>query len=254
MDYPHIVDADCRASVPEDAAVRRVLLQPSSAWGDGGHPTTRMIVQWLNSTDLQGKSVLDYGCAVLPQVEPCSAQPRQCSVHVAVAECTMSPCRHMQAYERCLSRPSTVSCNTLCCRCGSGVLGISAALLGAKRIVGLDIDPDAVHASKLNAQLNVVGDRCCYYACEPIPPESPSADDFWGADDSFEMCVANIFQKDLINLRDSICRLVRPGGTIVMSGLLLSQACAFFFSRVGGLFCHAYNADCTLGTLTLPFC
>lgn len=51
--------------VPADASVQRVLLQPSTAWGDGGHPTTRMIIQWLNSSDLQGAAVLDYGCALL---------------------------------------------------------------------------------------------------------------------------------------------------------------------------------------------
>jgi ribosomal protein L11 methylase PrmA len=56
----------CRAAVPADAEVKRVLLQPSTAWGDGGHPTTRMIVGWLNSSDLRGMSVLDYGHAPLP--------------------------------------------------------------------------------------------------------------------------------------------------------------------------------------------
>lgn len=96
--------------------------------------------------------------------------------------------------------------------------------------MGLDIEPDAVHASEHNAQLNGVEDRCWFYACEPVPPESPSEspDSYHGEDNSFDLCLANIFQKDLINLRDSICRLVRPGGKIVMSGLLQHQVCSFF--------------------------
>lgn len=89
--------------------------------------------------------------------------------------------------------------------------------------MGLDIEPDAVHASEHNAQLNGVDDRCTFYECEPVPPESPSAHSFCAEDNFFDVCVANIFQKDLINLRDSICSRVRPGGRIVMSGLLQHQ-------------------------------
>lgn len=91
---------------------------------------------------------------------------------------------------------------------------------------GLDIEPDAVHASEHNAQLNGVQDRCEFYACEPVFPETDSADCFQAEDDAFDVCVANIFQQDLITLRDSICRLVRPRGTIVMSGLLKNQVCS----------------------------
>ena len=196
-----------------------------------------MILQWLNSMELQGKSVLDYGCAVLPRVALCSILPW----HHACARC--SCCVQQQATQAQTSAIQAMS--THCdarearCRCGTGVLGISAALLGAKRVVGLDIDPDAVHASELNAQLNSVEDQCCYYACEPVPPESLSVDDFQGADGSFDICVANIFQKDLINLRDSICRLVRPGGTIVMSGVLQRQVCAIVLIRCGCLLQHS---------------
>lgn len=158
-----------RAMVPDDAAVQRVVLQPSTAWGDGGHPTTRMIIKFLNSSDLQQVSVLDYGC-------------------------------------------------------GTGILGITAALLGASKLVGLDIDPAAVSASKQNAQLNGVEGRCSFYLCGVDSPDSGQGDVFVPGDQVFDLCVANIFQKDLINLRDHICGLVRPGGTVIMSGLLKNQA------------------------------
>jgi ribosomal protein L11 methylase PrmA len=94
--------------------------------------------------------------------------------------------------------------------------------------VGLDIEADAVHASEHNAQLNDVQERCQYFTCDPLSPESAGTDSFHAEDSSFDLCLANIFQQDLIRLRDSICRLVRPRGTVVMSGLLKHQVCTLF--------------------------
>lgn len=93
--------------------------------------------------------------------------------------------------------------------------------------MGLDIDPAAVCASEQNAQLNGVAGRCSFYLCGVDSPDSGQGDVFVPGDHVFDLCVANIFQKDLINLRDHICGLVRPGGTVVMSGLLKNQVRSF---------------------------
>ena len=78
-----------------------VNLNPGLAFGTGSHPTTRLCLEWLEKSNLDQKSVLDYGC-------------------------------------------------------GSGILGISAIKLGAKSVTAIDLDPQAVIASKNNAEKNHV--------------------------------------------------------------------------------------------------
>lgn len=47
--------------IPEDDTVK-LLLDPGLAFGTGTHPTTALCLEWLDSADLNGKTVLDYGC------------------------------------------------------------------------------------------------------------------------------------------------------------------------------------------------
>ncbi|KKK57143.1 hypothetical protein LCGC14_3057460, partial [marine sediment metagenome] len=77
--------------IPDPDAVN-VLLDPGLAFGTGTHATTALCLKWLESQDLTGKTVVDFGC-------------------------------------------------------GSGILGIAAIKLGAKRMIGIDIDPQALEAS-----------------------------------------------------------------------------------------------------------
>ncbi|MGM0984731.1 MAG: 50S ribosomal protein L11 methyltransferase [Pseudomonadota bacterium] len=97
--------------------------------------------------------------------------------------------------------------------CGSGILAIAALKLGARRATGTDIDPQALQASRDNAQRNGVAEadlRLCY-------PEQLEAGDF-------PLVVANILAGPLVELADEIAGRVAPGGRLALSGILEGQA------------------------------
>jgi ribosomal protein L11 methyltransferase len=96
--------------------------------------------------------------------------------------------------------------------CGSGILAIAACRLGAGRVVGTDIDPQALAASRANAQRNRVD-------ASFVPVESLTEDG--GA---FDVVVANILANPIIALAPSFARRSRLGGRIVLSGILDAQA------------------------------
>ncbi len=88
------------------------MLDPGLAFGTGTHPTTSLCLQWLDGLDLNGKTVIDFGC-------------------------------------------------------GSGILAIAALKLGAAKAIGIDIDPQAIQASRDNAQRNGVSERLELYLSGP---------------------------------------------------------------------------------------
>ena len=94
--------------------------------------------------------------------------------------------------------------------CGSGILAIAACRLGAGRVVGTDIDPQALLASGANAQRN--GVEPAFVAVERLPAEA------------FDVIVANILANPIIALATSLARRSREGGRIVLSGILDAQA------------------------------
>lgn len=97
--------------------------------------------------------------------------------------------------------------------CGSGILGLAALLLGARHVVGVDIDGQALEASRDNARRNSVEDaRLNLY----LPGDDPDA--------AADIVLANILAQPLIQLADKLSRLVRDGGNIVLSGILANQA------------------------------
>ncbi len=97
--------------------------------------------------------------------------------------------------------------------CGSGVLGIAALLLGAKQMVGVDIDPQALIATKDNADRNNVSPDCYQVY---LPEHTPSV--------KSDILVANILAGPLTELAPIIANLIRPGGQLALSGLLAEQA------------------------------
>ena len=105
--------------VPDENAVN-VMLDPGLAFGTGTHPTTSLCLQWLDGLDLDGKTVIDFGC-------------------------------------------------------GSGILAIAALKLGAAKAIGIDIDPQAIQASRDNAERNGVSDRLELYLPD-AQPEAMKAD------------------------------------------------------------------------------
>ena len=96
--------------------------------------------------------------------------------------------------------------------CGSGILGIAALKLGAKRVVGIDIDPQAIEASTANAARNNVSGQIELY----LPKDQPQL--------QADVVVANILAGPLADLSQIISGYVKPGGLLALSGILQSQA------------------------------
>ena len=94
--------------------------------------------------------------------------------------------------------------------CGSGILAIAAARLGAGKVVAIDIDPQAVESARANAAVNGVSIE----AREPGgTPPAPA-----------DVVVANILANPLRILAPLLSSLVKPGGWLVLAGLLDRQA------------------------------
>jgi ribosomal protein L11 methyltransferase len=96
--------------------------------------------------------------------------------------------------------------------CGSGVLAIAALKLGARSALAVDIDPQAIIATEENALRNGVAERMIALPVDAMPP------------DAADIVLANILAEPLEQLAPTLNGLVRPGGSIVLSGLLSSQA------------------------------
>ncbi|HDU8647001.1 50S ribosomal protein L11 methyltransferase [Morganella morganii] len=143
--------------IPDPDAVN-VMLDPGLAFGTGTHPTTSLCLEWLDGLDLNGKTVIDFGC-------------------------------------------------------GSGILAIAALKLGAKEAIGIDIDPQAIQASRDNAERNGVSDRLTLYLSDK-KPQTLSAD----------VVVANILAGPLRELAPVIGALPQTGGLLGLSGVLATQA------------------------------
>lgn len=102
------------------------------------------------------------------------------------------------------------SCRLLDYGCGSGILAIAAALLGAREVVGVDIDEQAVESTMQNAKANGV-------AVTAMLPDDLEAG-------VFDVVVANILSNPLKVLAPMLSNRVRPGGQLVLSGVLSRQA------------------------------
>ena len=96
--------------------------------------------------------------------------------------------------------------------CGSGILAIAASKLGAQRVIGVDIDAQAVQASRYNAEQNRVS------AEFSLPAE------FNGVPGGADIVVANILSSALAVLAPALAAACRPGGRIALSGILREQA------------------------------
>ncbi len=111
--------------------------------------------------------------------------------------------------------------------CGSGILAIAALKLGAAQAVGIDIDPQAIQASRENAKRNDVAGRLALYLAHE-QPDSLCAD----------VVIANILAAPLRELAPKISALTRTGGNLGLSGILSSQA-----PGIMEVYQHAFKFD-----------
>jgi ribosomal protein L11 methyltransferase len=94
--------------------------------------------------------------------------------------------------------------------CGSGILAIGAARLGAADVRGTDIDPQAIDASRANAAANgIAATFALPDAIDPAPAD---------------VVVANILANPLIVLAPLLAARTRAGGLVALSGILVDQA------------------------------
>ena len=101
-------------------------------------------------------------------------------------------------------------CSVLDYGCGSGILAIAAARLGAARVTGVDIDPQALRASVANAAQN--GVDATFVHADQLP------------DERFDIVVANILANPLRLLAPAITVRTERGGAIALAGILAAQA------------------------------
>ena len=99
---------------------------------------------------------------------------------------------------------------------GTGVLAIAAARSGARKVAGTDIDPVSVRIAVANARLNRA--RCRFRAARGLN------DPLVRRDAPYDLVFANILARPLIDLAGDIASVLRPGGVVILSGLLRTQA------------------------------
>lgn len=95
--------------------------------------------------------------------------------------------------------------------CGSGILSLAAAKLGAHGVIAIDIDPQALTATLSNAQKNNIENITTFLPDTHI--EQNSAD----------VLLANILAHPLLNLASSFAYMLKPSGRLVLSGILQNQ-------------------------------
>lgn len=97
--------------------------------------------------------------------------------------------------------------------CGSGVLAIGALLLGAQSALGVDTDPQALVASRSNANCNRINDQ----RLQLVLPQSLDGRE------RADIVVANILAGPLCELASTLCAQLRPHGMLILSGILREQ-------------------------------
>mmetsp|Transcript_35775 Transcript_35775/g.84810 ORF Transcript_35775/g.84810 Transcript_35775/m.84810 type:complete len:325 (+) Transcript_35775:730-1704(+) len=107
---------------------------------------------------------------------------------------------------------------------GSGVLAIAALKLGAASAVGVDIDPVCVCTAARNMAANGVPRERFTLLCGGEPEEAdPIAEAALLPEGGFGICVANMLEGHIRALSDRLVGYVRPGGTLLLSGMLAEQ-------------------------------
>jgi len=113
------------------------------------------------------------------------------------------------AFDRAPAPPRTV----LDVGTGTGILGIAAALLGARRVLGIDTDPVAVEVAAKNAEQNGVA---AAFRAEGTPLSRVEGE--------FDLVLGNLIAEILVDLSDAIVARCAPGGHMILSGILTEKS------------------------------
>jgi len=101
--------------------------------------------------------------------------------------------------------------------CGTGVLGVAALLMGAGSLVAIDVDPNALAATRRTADLNGVNDRV-------IEVSDRTVSDVTAEHGPFDVVLANLLIPIIEDIGTEIASAVAPGGHLVLSGLIADPA------------------------------
>ncbi len=96
--------------------------------------------------------------------------------------------------------------------CGSGILAIAAYYLGAKKIIAIDHDPQAIQATGLNANLNGVDSEMLQIILADSPPQQ-----------SCDVIIANVLLQPLLKYSADFAKAMSPSSKIILSGILEQQ-------------------------------
>lgn len=113
-----------------------------------------------------------------------------------------------------LAEESAVHGRVVDAGCGSGILALSAALLGYAEVTGFDNDPEAIRVSQENATLNGLADRVRFFSADLSTGLTGAAAD---------LLLANIQADVLIRFARELVSAVAPGGALVLSGILAAE-------------------------------
>ena len=95
---------------------------------------------------------------------------------------------------------------------GSGILAMYGVKLGARRVLGTDVDPDALAWAGKNLALNRLS-GCVELSGAPLDE----------VEEVFDLAVGNLILEEILNLMDDLCRVTAPGGRLLLSGILEDQ-------------------------------
>ena len=110
--------------------------------------------------------------------------------------------------------PGVAGADVLDLGCGTGVLTIAAAKLGARRVVAVDPSPEAVEVTRTSVRLNGVESLVRIVNGEVGAVRG----------ETFDLVLANIYADVLLAVARDLASLVRPGGTLIMSGVNYEDA------------------------------
>lgn len=111
--------------------------------------------------------------------------------------------------------------------CGSGILAVAAAVLGARRVIAVDIDPDSLRCTRANAHANGVADKIA--VCMGLDDVEPA---------SLDVALVNVTASVHAEVGPAATAAVRPGGIILVAGLLPGQ-----WRHVAGAYAGTAVAD-----------
>jgi ribosomal protein L11 methyltransferase len=115
---------------------------------------------------------------------------------------------------RAIKKEITAGIKILDLGTGSGILSIYAAMLGASEILGLDIDPQAIPNAEENAEINGVSN---VFSARHGSMEQVQVKKY------YDMVISNLIYEGIVKLFDRFVEVARPGGKMILSGILDSQ-------------------------------